>query len=113
VKSEDVDPLPRIDFISILGASNWSRELSLHKHSGLGSVDLLPLLVTLTHARGRRNWCVELKVSSFAAGWDRFVHDSGLLHGNILQFRYLGDGHFSVSVWNNLWCRVTMSPDLM
>jgi hypothetical protein len=49
----------------------------------------------------------------FFAGWDRFVHDSGLLQGNILRFRYLGDGHFSVDVWNNLWCRVTMSPDLM
>jgi hypothetical protein len=50
---------------------------------------------------------------SFAAGWDRFVHDSGLSQGNIFQFRYLGGVHFYVYVWNNLWCRVIMPPDLM
>jgi hypothetical protein len=104
--------------VSILGLPSWRERLSLPEHSGLGSVDILPLPVTLSHAKGRRGWSVGLKVSSsgrmsFAAGWDRFVDDSGLSQGNILRFCYLGCGHFSVYVWNNLWCQVIMPPDLM
>jgi hypothetical protein len=115
---EDDDPLPCFDFVAILGLPGWRERLSLPERSGLGSVDILPRLVTLSHAKGKRGWNVGLEVSpsgrmSFAAGWGRFVHDSGLSQCNILRFRYLGGGHFSVYVWNILWCRVIMSPDLM
>jgi hypothetical protein len=76
VKLEDDDPLPRIDFISILGMPCWRERLSLPERSGLGLVDILTLPVTLSHAKVRRSWSVGLEVSSsgrmsFAAGWDR------------------------------------------
>jgi hypothetical protein len=118
VKLEDDDPPPCIDFVSILGLPSWRERLSLPEHSVLGSVDILPLPATLSHAKGGCHWGVGLEVSSsggmsFAVGSDRFVQDSGLSQGNILRFRYLGGGHFSVYVWSNLWCRAIMPSDLM
>jgi hypothetical protein len=118
VKLEGCDPPTFVDFISILSAPDWKERLSLPEHSGLGSVDILPLLVILSHAKGGRGWCLEVEISSsgsmsFTTDWDRFIHDNGLLYGNILRFCFLGDGRFLVYVWNNLWCRVTMPPGLM
>jgi hypothetical protein len=63
-KLEDGVPPSYIDFISILNAPDWKERLALPQRSILGAADILPPLVILSHAKGRRDWSVELEISS-------------------------------------------------
>jgi hypothetical protein len=62
---EDDDPPPRLHFVSILGLPGWRERLSLPEHSCLGSVDILPLPVTLSHAKGDAigTWALRFRLS--------------------------------------------------